>query len=66
MKDNCGRLIIVYVLLLNEIFDHFDLLFQAPDYGDIRLSVQELPNIIHLEEAFTFTCRIINTWYAYS
>ncbi|KAJ9578659.1 hypothetical protein L9F63_005149 [Diploptera punctata] len=33
----------------------------APDYGDIRLSIQELPNIVVLGEAFTFVCRIINT-----
>ncbi|KAE8738212.1 hypothetical protein FOCC_FOCC016318 [Frankliniella occidentalis] len=33
----------------------------APDYRDIRLSVQEVPNIVILEEAFSFACKIINT-----
>ncbi|XP_046661786.1 trafficking protein particle complex subunit 13-like isoform X1 [Homalodisca vitripennis] len=33
----------------------------APEYGDMRLSVQELPNIVPLEEPFDFLCRIINT-----
>lgn len=33
----------------------------APDYRDIRLSVQEVPNIVTLEEAFNFGCKIINT-----
>lgn len=33
----------------------------VPDYGDLRLSIQELPNIVELEVPFKFTCRIINT-----
>ncbi|CAG2061883.1 unnamed protein product [Timema podura] len=34
---------------------------EHPDYGDIRLSVQQLPNIVFLDEAFSLTCKIINT-----
>ncbi|XP_075226678.1 trafficking protein particle complex subunit 13 isoform X2 [Lycorma delicatula] len=33
----------------------------VPDYGDIRLSIQELPNIVQIEKPFEFLCRIINT-----
>lgn len=33
----------------------------APDYGDIRLSIQEIPNIVYLEEVFAIVFKIINT-----
>ncbi|KAL0278147.1 UNVERIFIED_CONTAM: hypothetical protein PYX00_000053 [Menopon gallinae] len=32
----------------------------APDYGDIRLSVHHLPNIVKIEEPFTLKCKISN------
>lgn len=59
---NIGKLDIVWRSNLGERgrLQTSQLQRMAPDYGDIRLSIQELPNIIHLEEAFTFTCRIIN------
>ncbi|KDR14425.1 trafficking protein particle complex subunit 13 isoform X2 [Zootermopsis nevadensis] len=60
---NIGKLDIVWRSNLGERgrLQTSQLQRMAPDYGDIRLSIQELPNIIYLEEAFTFTCRIINT-----
>ncbi|XP_046389018.1 trafficking protein particle complex subunit 13 isoform X1 [Ischnura elegans] len=33
----------------------------APNYGDIRLLVQELPNIVYLEEPFVMVCKVVNT-----
>ncbi|KAK7866040.1 hypothetical protein R5R35_008552 [Gryllus longicercus] len=33
----------------------------APDYGDIRLSIQEIPNIVYLEEVFVIVFKVINT-----
>ncbi|PNF19838.1 Trafficking protein particle complex subunit 13 [Cryptotermes secundus] len=64
---NIGKLDIVWRSNLGERgrLQTSQLQRMAPDYGDIRLSIQELPNIIHLEEAFTFTCRIINAWKLY-
>ncbi|KAL3285741.1 hypothetical protein HHI36_000268 [Cryptolaemus montrouzieri] len=32
----------------------------GPDYGDIRLLINELPNFVVLEEPFTFKCELIN------
>ncbi|KAK6630139.1 hypothetical protein RUM44_005690 [Polyplax serrata] len=32
----------------------------APDFGDIRLSVHNLPNIVQLDEPFNFACKISN------
>lgn len=32
----------------------------APGYGDIRLMVEELPNVVEIEKPFTITCRVIN------
>ncbi|KAJ4438077.1 hypothetical protein ANN_14016 [Periplaneta americana] len=60
---NIGKLDIVWRSNLGERgrLQTSQLQRMAPDYGDIRLSVQELPNIVNLEEAFTFVCRIINT-----
>ncbi|XP_049831882.1 trafficking protein particle complex subunit 13 isoform X1 [Schistocerca gregaria] len=60
---NIGKLDIVWRSNLGERgrLQTSQLQRMAPDYGDIRLSVQELPNIVVLEEAFTIVCRIINT-----
>lgn len=60
---NIGKLDIVWRSNLGERgrLQTSQLQRMAPDYGDIRLSIQELPNIVHLEEAFTLKCRIINT-----
>ncbi|GAB6022120.1 hypothetical protein CHUAL_006262 [Chamberlinius hualienensis] len=32
----------------------------APGYGDIRLTVQQLTNVVVIQQHFSFTCRIIN------
>lgn len=40
-----------------------ELFFQSPEYGDIRMSVIELPNFVTLEELFTFKCKLSNNWY---
>ncbi|CAH0550754.1 unnamed protein product [Brassicogethes aeneus] len=32
----------------------------GPDYGDIRMSVVEIPNFVVLEELFSIKCKIIN------
>lgn len=32
----------------------------APGYGDIRLMVERIPNIVEVEKPFTMTCRVIN------
>ncbi|XP_039288736.1 trafficking protein particle complex subunit 13 isoform X2 [Nilaparvata lugens] len=33
----------------------------VPDYKDIRLSIQELPNLVTIEQQFEFRCKIVNT-----
>lgn len=33
---------------------------QAPDFGGIRLSVHNLPNIVKIEEPFSFICKVSN------
>ncbi|XP_063226118.1 trafficking protein particle complex subunit 13 [Bacillus rossius redtenbacheri] len=60
---NVGKLDIVWRSNLGERgrLQTSQLQRMAPDYGDIRLSIQTLPNIVYLEEEFSFTCRIINT-----
>nr|CAD7198877.1 unnamed protein product [Timema douglasi] len=63
---NIGKLDIVWRSNLGERgrLQTSQLQRMAPDYGDIRLSVQQLPNIVFLDEAFSLTCKIINTWSA--
>nr|CAD7392995.1 unnamed protein product [Timema cristinae] len=60
---NIGKLDIVWRSNLGERgrLQTSQLQRMAPDYGDIRLSVQQLPNIVFLDEAFSLTCKIINT-----
>ncbi|XP_054278638.1 trafficking protein particle complex subunit 13-like [Macrosteles quadrilineatus] len=60
---NIGKLDIVWRSNLGERgrLQTSQLQRMAPEYGDMRLSVQELPNIVQLEEPFDFQCRIINT-----
>ncbi|RZF38354.1 hypothetical protein LSTR_LSTR011877 [Laodelphax striatellus] len=33
----------------------------VPDYKDIRLSIQELPNLVTIEKQFEFRCKVVNT-----
>ncbi|XP_066997089.2 trafficking protein particle complex subunit 13 [Anabrus simplex] len=60
---NIGKLDIVWRSNLGERghLQTSQLQRMAPDYGDIRLSVQEMPNLVYLEEAFNIVCRIVNT-----
>lgn len=34
--------------------------FQAPGYGDVRLSLETIPDTVSLEEPFDITCKITN------
>lgn len=34
--------------------------FQAPGYGDVRLSLETIPDTVNLEEPFDITCKITN------
>ncbi len=36
---------------------------QAPSYGDIRLTIEELPNPVKLHQSINLVCRITNTRY---
>lgn len=33
---------------------------QAPGYGDVRLSLEAIPDTVNLEEPFHITCKITN------
>lgn len=35
-------------------------MFQAPGYGDIRLSLEMIPDTVNLEEPFDIICKITN------
>lgn len=36
-------------------------LFQAPEYGDLRVIMKDIPLKVYLEEPVNCTCHIINT-----
>jgi len=36
--------------------------FQAPGYGDIRVTVEKVPDTVLLENTFEVVCRITNCW----
>ena len=66
------RMVLGYLLLKLRDFDclvfyfypHNGLLplfvFQAPGYGDIRLSLEMIPDTVNLEEPFDIICKITN------
>ena len=33
---------------------------QAPTYGDLRLTIEDIPSVVALGQTFTFTCRVHN------
>lgn len=59
---NIGKLDIVWRSNLGEKgrLQTSQLQRMGPDYGDIRLSITELPNFVILEELFTFKCKLLN------
>ncbi|EFA07324.1 trafficking protein particle complex subunit 13 [Tribolium castaneum] len=59
---NIGKLDIVWRSNLGERgrLQTSQLQRMGPDYGDIRLSITELPNFVVLEELFAFKCRLVN------
>jgi hypothetical protein len=59
---NIGKLDIVWRSNLGERgrLQTSQLQRMGPDYGDIRLSIIELPNFTVLEELFTFKCKLVN------
>lgn len=59
---NVGKLDIVWRSNLGERgrLQTSQLQRQGPEYGDIHLSVVDIPNFVNLEEPFTFKCNLIN------
>ncbi|KAJ8984186.1 hypothetical protein NQ317_011095 [Molorchus minor] len=59
---NIGKLDIVWRSNLGERgrLQTSQLQRMGPDYGDIRMSVTELPNFVILEDLFTFKCKLVN------
>nr|CAI5832264.1 unnamed protein product [Callosobruchus analis] len=59
---NIGKLDIVWRSNLGEKgrLQTSQLQRMSPDYGDIRMSVVELPNFVVLEDLFTFKCKLMN------
>ncbi|KAJ8912857.1 hypothetical protein NQ315_007989 [Exocentrus adspersus] len=59
---NIGKLDIVWRSNLGERgrLQTSQLQRMSPDYGEIRLSVIELPNFVTLEQFFTFKCKLVN------
>lgn len=39
---------------------------QAPGYGDVRLSLEMIPDTVNLEEPFDITCKITNCRYSHT
>ena len=33
---------------------------QAPDFGDIRLTVDAIPEVVAMEKTFVLTCKVTN------
>lgn len=42
------------------LFSSLCFLAQAPGYGDIRLSLEVIPDTVNLEEPFDIICKITN------
>ncbi|XP_060521163.1 trafficking protein particle complex subunit 13 isoform X2 [Cylas formicarius] len=59
---NIGKLDIVWRSNLGEKgrLQTSQLQRMSPEYGDIRLTITELPNFVTLEELFTFKCKLMN------
>ncbi|CAG9813715.1 unnamed protein product [Phaedon cochleariae] len=59
---NIGKLDIVWRSNLGERgrLQTSQLQRMSPDYGDIRMTITELPNFVVLEDLFTFKCNLIN------
>uniref|UniRef100_A0A6P7H2G6 Trafficking protein particle complex subunit 13-like n=1 Tax=Diabrotica virgifera virgifera TaxID=50390 RepID=A0A6P7H2G6_DIAVI len=59
---NIGKLDIVWRSNLGERgrLQTSQLQRMSPEYGDIRMTIVELPNFVTLEELFTFKCKLIN------
>ncbi|CAH1110497.1 unnamed protein product [Psylliodes chrysocephalus] len=59
---NIGKLDIVWRSNLGERgrLQTSQLQRMSPEYGDIRMTIVELPNFVVLEELFTFKCKLIN------
>lgn len=36
-------------------------ILQAPEYGDIRVTMKNIPLTVYLEQMMNFNCHIINT-----
>ena len=34
----------------------------APNHGDVRFTIETIPNLVRLDKAFTIGARIINNW----
>ena len=34
--------------------------FQAPGYGDLRVTVESIPDYVQVEQVFTLVCKITN------
>lgn len=45
-----------FSLILKLIF-----ILQAPEYGDIRVTMKNIPLTVYLEQMMNFNCHIINT-----
>lgn len=61
---NIGKLDIVWRSNLGEKgrLQTSQLQRMGPGYGDIRLSIVEMNNIVVLETLFTLKCKLINNW----
>ncbi|XP_023030224.1 trafficking protein particle complex subunit 13 [Leptinotarsa decemlineata] len=59
---NIGKLDIVWRSNLGERgrLQTSQLQRMSPDYGDIRMTITELPNFALLEDLFTFKCKLVN------
>ncbi|XP_056639253.1 trafficking protein particle complex subunit 13 [Diorhabda carinulata] len=59
---NIGKLDIVWRSNLGERgrLQTSQLQRMSPEYGDIRMTIIELPNFVSLEKLFTFKCKLIN------
>ncbi|XP_065331752.1 trafficking protein particle complex subunit 13 [Cloeon dipterum] len=60
---NIGKLDIVWRSNLGERgrLQTSQLQRMIPEYRDVRITVIELPNMVYIEEPFTFTCKLFNT-----
>lgn len=62
----CASVLTVFIIHLREIgYYQYCILYtllQAPQYGDVRVTVEKIPSVVQLEQQFDVALAITNIW----